>query len=108
MTSPFPGMNPYLEHPDRWSTVHILVSRADLRPLADLYPFNLADAIPCFPVPLQPGDEEPVVDLQLVLNGVYDRSGYDTFIDYQNDPPPPLTPEELFWVDTWLKSNAVR
>jgi hypothetical protein len=22
MPSPFPGMNPYLEHPDRWSTVH--------------------------------------------------------------------------------------
>ena len=31
MPSPFPGMNPYLEHPDRWSTVHnrLIVAIAD-------------------------------------------------------------------------------
>ena len=31
MSSPFPGMNPYLEHPDRWSTVHnrLIVALAD-------------------------------------------------------------------------------
>ena len=31
MPSPFPGMNPYLEHPDRWSTVHnrLIVALAD-------------------------------------------------------------------------------
>ena len=31
MPSPFPGMNPYLEHPDRWSTVHnrLMVAIAD-------------------------------------------------------------------------------
>jgi hypothetical protein len=36
MPSPFPGMNPYLEHPDRWSTVHnrCIVAIADfLTPL---------------------------------------------------------------------------
>lgn len=32
MPSPFPGMNPYLEHPDRWSTVHnrFIVAIADI------------------------------------------------------------------------------
>lgn len=32
MPSPFPGMNSYLEHPDRWSTVHnrLIVGLADL------------------------------------------------------------------------------
>jgi hypothetical protein len=32
MPSPFPGMNPYLEHPDRWSTVHnrCIVAIADV------------------------------------------------------------------------------
>jgi Protein of unknown function (DUF4058) len=36
MPSPFPGMNPYLESPDRWTTVHnrLIVSLADfLTPL---------------------------------------------------------------------------
>jgi hypothetical protein len=43
MPSPFPGMNPYLEHPERWSTVHnrLIVALADvlarcmLEPLPD-------------------------------------------------------------------------
>lgn len=32
MPSPFPGMDPYLEHPDRWSTVHhrLIVAIADV------------------------------------------------------------------------------
>lgn len=32
MPSPFPGMNPYLEHPDRWPTVHnrLIVGLANL------------------------------------------------------------------------------
>ena len=32
MPSPFPGMNPYLEYPDRWPTVHnrLIVALADL------------------------------------------------------------------------------
>jgi hypothetical protein len=32
MPSLFPGMNPYLEHPDRWSTVHnrLMVAIADV------------------------------------------------------------------------------
>jgi len=31
MSALFPGMNPYLEHPDRWSTVHnkLIVAIAD-------------------------------------------------------------------------------
>jgi len=32
MPSPFPGVNPYLEHPERWSTVHnrLIVALADV------------------------------------------------------------------------------
>jgi len=32
MPSPFPGMNPYLEYPDRWSTAHnrLIVALADV------------------------------------------------------------------------------
>jgi hypothetical protein len=59
------------------SDYRILVSRSGVRPVADLYPFNLSEPIPPFPVPLQPGDEEPVLDLYPLLNDIYERSGYD-------------------------------
>ncbi|NES00914.1 MAG: DUF4058 family protein, partial [Symploca sp. SIO1B1] len=37
------------------------VSRANLRPEAELYPFNVRDAIPRFLLPLPLGDREPNV-----------------------------------------------
>jgi hypothetical protein len=90
------------------SPYRILISRANLRPLADLYPFNLADPIPSVPMPLQAGDAEPIVNLQSLLMGVYERSGYDYFIDYHSDPSPPLTPEELTWINNVLTQQGRR
>jgi hypothetical protein len=90
------------------SSYRILVSRANTRPMADLYPFNLADRIPSFPIPLQSDDVEPMIDLQLLLNQVYERSGYDYFIDYHTDPLPPLSQGELVWVDRLLRENGLR
>jgi len=49
-----------------------------------LYLFNLPDSIPPFSLPLQSNDREPIVDLQAMLKDVYDRSGYDYFIDYRS------------------------
>jgi hypothetical protein len=73
----------------------ILVSRSQQRPIADLYPFNLADPIPSFPVPLRQGESEPPVQLQDLVNGLYEQLGYDYFIDYGQDPPPPWTCDEV-------------
>ncbi|NJP09544.1 MAG: DUF4058 family protein [Leptolyngbyaceae cyanobacterium RU_5_1] len=64
---------------------------SETRPIADLYSFNLPDAIPCFSLPLRAGDREPVIDLHALLNDVYDRSGYDYFTDYHLDPIPLLS-----------------
>lgn len=90
------------------SSYRILVSRSQTRPLAALYAFNLAQRIPAFPLPLQPEDEEPFVNLQSLLNEVYERSGYDYFIDYQSDPLPPLTEAELNWLDSLLRTKGLR
>ncbi|NES45053.1 MAG: DUF4058 family protein [Moorea sp. SIO2C4] len=38
------------------SHYRIVFSRYQDRPQADLYPFNLSQAIPSFPLPLQPDD----------------------------------------------------
>jgi len=86
----------------------ILVSRADCRPTADLYLFNLPDAIPAFPLPLRRGDAEPIVDLQGLLNTVYDRAGYDFTIDYTAESVPPLAESDAVWADALLRETSLR
>lgn len=75
----------------------ILVSRGDRRPQADLYAFNLPDRIPDFPLPLRPNDTEPLVDLQVILQDVYDRAGFDLAVNYSQPPMPPLNEAETTW-----------
>lgn len=64
------------------SDYHILVSRSHQRPDADLYSFDLQDTIPVFPVPLRSGENEPVIDLNRLLNEIYERARFDLAIDY--------------------------
>ena len=87
----------------RDSHYRILVSRAERRPRAELYAFNLQDAIPPFPLPLRPGDEEPVVELGPLLHALYDRAGYDLAVDYTADSVPPLGADDAAWAGQLLQ-----
>jgi len=85
------------------SHYRIVVSRSQQRPKADLYGFNLQDAIPVIPLPLKPEDEEPVIELQIIVEGVCERAGYNDRIDYrQPAPPPALASTDQQWLDTLL------
>lgn len=97
---------PMLEHPDR-SHYRIVVSRSEIRPIADLYPFNLPDRIPAFPLPLRADDVEPLLDLQSLLDDIYDRSGYGYFIDYHRTPQPPVSEEDAAWIDRDLRDAGL-
>ncbi|RUR85117.1 DUF4058 family protein [Chlorogloeopsis fritschii PCC 9212] len=90
------------------SHYRILVCRGDRRPYADLYAFNLQDAIPNFPLPLRSGDNEPVIDLQALLNEVYDVSGYDLVVDYSQEAVPALSEQDAVWADALLREKGLR
>ncbi len=90
------------------ASYRILVSRANQKPLGDLYLFNLPDLIPAFPLPLRAGDAEPIVDLQGLLNQVYDRAAYDFRVDYTATPVPPLSEADAAWADSWLRERELR
>ncbi len=90
------------------SDYRILVSRDSRRPQADLYAFNLPEVIPPFPLPLQSGDVEPVIDLQRLLNEIYDLSDYTMVIDYSKNPEPPLSEVNAVWADAWLREKGLR
>lgn len=90
------------------SDYRILVSRSEFRPKAELYPFGLQEQIPVFLLPLRCGDTEPLVDLQALIHGVYDRAGFDLAIDYSREAVPPLGEVYLAWVSELLKEQLLR
>ncbi|BAZ09420.1 hypothetical protein NIES4071_12280 [Calothrix sp. NIES-4071] len=90
------------------SYYRILVCRGNNRPNADLYAFNLPDVIPDFSLPLRAGDTEPVLDLQSLLNNVYDVYGYDLVVDYNQEPVPQLSKSDAAWMDALLHQQNIR
>jgi hypothetical protein len=90
------------------SDYRILVSRAPQRPRAQLYAFNLQQPIPSFNLPLQPSDPELPIDLQQILQTLYQQARYDMAIDYQQDPVPPVDAEQQAWMDALLVERSVR
>jgi Protein of unknown function (DUF4058) len=98
---------PIMGH-DSASNYRILVSRGDCRPNATLYAFGVRQAIPPFPLPLKPDDQEPTLDVGEILHDLYDRAGYDLRLDYTGAPDPPLPPDEAAWADRLLRQKGLR
>jgi hypothetical protein len=91
------------------SNYRILCSRAEQRPRAELFPFGIRQPIPDIRLPLQAGDNEPLMSLNAILHALYDRAGYDLRLDYTQPPPPPeFNPDDAAWLDEHLKAAGVR
>jgi hypothetical protein len=86
----------------------IFLSRAEQRPLTDVWPIQLSESLPAVPVPLLAGDGEVPLDLQLALANVYDLSGYDLAVDYTQPPEIRLNAAEAEWVETLLRAAQSR
>jgi hypothetical protein len=86
----------------------VLISRGVDGPRADLYRLSVRESLPAVPIPLQPGEAEPRVDLQALVTHVYDLGSYDRRIDYRAEPVPPLRPEDAAWADALLRVRGLR
>jgi hypothetical protein len=84
----------------------LFIHRKEPRDKAYLYRFNVRDAIPVFPLPLLPDDQEPAVDLGAVLQDVYDRARYRLILDYSQPPDPPLSAADMAWAMQCLAVNG--
>lgn len=94
----------FLLESDVESHYRLLVSRAHQRPLADLYAFDVTASIPPMQCPLRPEDDDVTVDLQSLINELYEQLGYDYFIDYEQAPPPPWTWDDIQVYTAGLRS----
>jgi hypothetical protein len=81
---------------------YAMLSRAETRPEADVWPIELADRLPVLAVPLRPPDADVPLDLGAAVAAVYERGGYATRIDYTAPPPPPLDAAYARWVESTL------
>lgn len=79
----------------------ILVSRVEERPEASLWPLKLRDRLPKLPIPLRAPRPDANVDLQQILNDVYDRAGYADYL-YEDLPVPRLSRRDASWAKSLL------
>lgn len=75
----------------------------------DLWTLDLQEKLPVLPIPLEEGDSDVAIDLQQVLNDIYQGAYYGDTIDYtEKVPPPKLSKEKRQWIQNLIskKTNA--
>ena len=76
-----------------------MVSRKAMRPNIEVWPIQLRNPLPTLPIPLKGDFPDAKLDLQALLNRVYDAAGYEDYV-YETSPEPPLTDSD----DAWARS----
>ncbi|HYN88952.1 MAG TPA: DUF4058 family protein [Ardenticatenaceae bacterium] len=86
----------------------VFLSRAEQRPLTEVWPIYLNQPLPSVPVPLRPPDADAILDLQQILTAVYDLLGLDLAIDYRQPPEIPVRGEAEQWAEELLRTAGLR
>lgn len=88
-------------------TYRVAVSRATDPENIEMYRVPLRQRLPTIRIPLRPGDRDAVLNLQSLIDAVYENGGYDD-TDYRSDPVPPLSVEDADWAGTLLREAKLR
>jgi hypothetical protein len=86
----------------------VFLSRAETRPISEVWPIALNDRLPTVHVPLLPGDADVSLDLQLAMTTIYDQCGFDLAVNYSLAPEFPLDPESMAWAEARLRAAGLR
>lgn len=86
----------------------VSLSRGGQRDRCEVWTFSLRKRLPRIRVPLSGDDPDIVLDLQALLNQVYDAGPYARRFDYQGDPVVSLTPADAEWADALLREGGLR
>jgi len=82
---------------------YTFVCRCERRPKLEVYGWPLRHRLPALPVPLADDDPDVIMDLQEVLDAVYERAGYQHYLNYERDVEPPLDAADAEWVSQILE-----
>lgn len=81
-----------------------LISRAEHRPLSDIYAWTIRDPLPPIPIPLKAPDADILIDLAAIFSTVYERSRVRQLIDYAAPLKLPLSPEDHAWAESLARA----
>ncbi|MBI1914348.1 MAG: DUF4058 family protein [Planctomycetes bacterium] len=92
---------------DPWpkSPYTLMVARAKKYQLCKAWPAHFRRPLPRIPVPLLKPDPDLSLDLQPIIDGIYQRSRYERSIDYTRPLSPPLGPDESAWLQQQLRAR---
>jgi Protein of unknown function (DUF4058) len=85
----------------------IFLSRAERRPIVEVWPMQLNMRLPVIPVPLLAEDPDVALDIQLALDTVYDAFNYDLSLDYTRPAEIPLIGQAAIWAAEQLRQAGI-
>ncbi len=101
------GKRPPLAKPVPPAPYYIMLSRAQRRPIVQVWCIQLKDKLPVLPIPLLYPDPDVELDLNGLVASVYERGAYGAQIDYREPVPPPrLADEEQGFVNQLLQQRV--
>jgi hypothetical protein len=102
------GQRVLMQKPLPSAPYFIFLSRAEKRPLTEIWPISLKEPLPVVPIPLLPGDADVALDMQHVFTTTYDLLGYDLALDYTQPPEIPLPQAEVVWAEMLLRTAGLQ
>jgi hypothetical protein len=72
------------------------------------WPILLQQRLPTIPIPLRSPDADVGLNLQAVLDAIYEEASYDADIDYTAAPDVPLNHEAARWAEDVLRAKGLR
>jgi len=97
-------MKPYQVPQAYRTTYRVLIRRAKRRDKAELFPITLRQRLPTIPIPLRGRDRDVPLNLQELVDGVYQSRRYGS-TDYTGPCKPPLSAEDAAWLVGLLKKR---
>jgi hypothetical protein len=97
------GRRPLMRDPWPESPYALLVGRANQNLRCQVWPAYFDRVLPSLSMPLTTPDADVPLDLQPLIDKVYELSRYGRTIDYRKPLQPPLTAEEQTWWDARLR-----
>jgi hypothetical protein len=85
----------------------VILSRAEDRPQACVWPIRLDQGLPIVPVPMH-SQPDVSLDLQAAFTAFYDASGMADIVNYREPPDVPFTADQAAWADQLLRGKGLR
>ncbi|MEZ4866345.1 MAG: DUF4058 family protein [Caldilineaceae bacterium] len=94
------------------SDYYVLLKRGGVWGPLEVWYIDLRDRLPVIAVPLRAPDPDAPLDLQAMLEGIYQRGRYFEKLDYAKTPPAPrLRPADVAWtkerVQLWANATKL-